>query len=83
MACTAGRAGRAHLGGPRVGGRAPTVRPALAHRSLLNNVLAGKGGRRVAVIENELGEVNVDGQLGEGGCGAGAPPRGGGGGVGV
>ena len=33
--------------------------------SLVNRILAGRGTRRLAVIENELGEVGIDSQLGE------------------
>ncbi len=32
--------------------------------SLVNRILAGRGTRRLAVIENELGEVGIDSQLG-------------------
>jgi len=32
--------------------------------SLVNRILAGRGSRRLAVIENELGEVGIDSQLG-------------------
>jgi hypothetical protein len=33
--------------------------------SLVSRILAGRGTRRLAVIENELGEVGIDSQLGE------------------
>lgn len=32
--------------------------------SLINHILQTKGSRRVAVVENEFGEVNIDSQLG-------------------
>lgn len=34
--------------------------------TLVNWILAQKAGRRVAVVENEFGEVNIDRALGKG-----------------
>ena len=33
--------------------------------TLVNRILSAKGDKRVAVVENEFGEINIDNSLGE------------------